>query len=59
MNKDKITVTAKEFHNSPAKPYREADKGNDVVINHDRYPDKVFVLTARERAKGEGNDKDS
>lgn len=37
------------MHNSPAQAYREADKGNTVVINHDRYPEKVFELTARER----------
>ena len=33
----------------PAKAYREADKGEVVTINHDRYPDKVFELTARDR----------
>ena len=37
------------MHNSPAKAYREASKGNVVVINHDRYPEKVFELTARDR----------
>lgn len=44
-----MNLTAKEMHNSPAQAYREADKGNTVVINHDRYPDKVFELTARDR----------
>lgn len=44
-----MNLTAKEMHNSPAQAYREADKGNTVVINHDRYPEKVFELTARER----------
>lgn len=45
-----MILTAKEMHNSPAQAYREADKGEKVVINHDRYPDKVFELTARERS---------
>lgn len=44
-----MNLTAKEMHNSPAQAYREADKGEIVVINHDRYPDKIFELTARER----------
>lgn len=44
-----MNLTAKDMHNSPAQAYREADKGNTVTINHDRYPDKVFELTARER----------
>jgi hypothetical protein len=44
-----MILTAKEMHNSPAQAYREADKGETVVINHDRYPDKVFELTARDR----------
>jgi len=44
-----MILTAKDMHNSPAQAYREADKGETVVINHDRYPDKVFELTARER----------
>lgn len=44
-----MNITAKDMHHSPAKAYREADKGEKVVINHDRYPDKVFELTARER----------
>lgn len=44
-----MNLTAKDMHNSPAQAYREADKGNTVTINHDRYPDKIFELTARER----------
>lgn len=44
-----MILTAKDMHNSPAQAYREADKGETVVINHDRYPDKVFELTARDR----------
>lgn len=44
-----MILTAKDMHNSPAQAYREADKGETVIINHDRYPDKVFELTARER----------
>lgn len=44
-----MILTAKDMHNSPAQAYREADKGETVIINHDRYPDKVFELTARDR----------
>ena len=43
------TFTAEEFSNKPQQIYREADKGNSVTINHSRYPDVVFELTARPR----------
>lgn len=45
-----MIITAKEMHHAPAKAYREAYKDGKVTINHDRYPDKVFELTARDRA---------
>jgi len=44
------TFTAKQFNKNPASVYRAADKGDVVRLNHDRYPDKIFELTARDRA---------
>lgn len=44
-----MKITAEKLAKKPAQAYREADKGNTVTINHDRYPDKIFELTARER----------
>jgi hypothetical protein len=44
-----MKTTADEFRKKPQEVYRAADKGDEVVINHDRYRDRVFVLTARER----------
>lgn len=44
-----MKISAKEMHLSPAKAYRSADLGEKVVINHDRYPDKIFELVARDR----------
>jgi len=49
------TFTAKEMHNSPRQVFREADKNGQAIINHDHYPDKIFVLTARDR-RNENND---
>jgi len=47
MKKDEeLKLTAKEMHHAPARAYRAADKGQKVTINHDRYPDRVFKLTA-------------
>lgn len=46
------TFTAKQLSNRPAEIFREADKEGSVKINHDRYPDVVFVLEARERGAG-------
>lgn len=31
--------------------YRAADKDGKVIINHARYPDVIFELSARERRK--------
>lgn len=53
-----MMLTAKEMHNSPAKAYREAYKEGRVTINHDRYPDKVFELIARERKPLQDKDED-
>ena len=49
------TFTAKQFNKNPASVYRAADKGDVVRLNHDRYPDKIFELTARDRAPLESN----
>lgn len=43
------TFTAEEFSNKPQQIYREADKGSVVTINHSRYPDVIFEITARPR----------
>ena len=44
-----MNVTADEFRKKPQDVYRSADKGENVIINHDRYKDKVFELKARDR----------
>jgi len=44
-----MKTTAKEFTSAPAEAFRRAEKGEIIVINHDRYPTVVFELTARER----------
>ena len=43
------TYTAEEFNKKPQEAYRQADKGEPVKINHNRYPDVIFELKARER----------
>lgn len=43
------TFNATELNKSAAKVFREAYKEGSVKINHDRYPDVVFVLEARAR----------
>ncbi len=54
-----MIITAKEMHHAPAKAYREAYKEGKVTINHDRYPDKVFELTARDRRSAEETENES
>lgn len=44
-----LKLTAEEFNKSPADAYRLSDKGYRVVINHDRYKDRIFELTCRDR----------
>lgn len=44
-----MKTTADQFNKKPQDVYRAADKGETVTINHDRYKDKVFELTARDR----------
>lgn len=51
-----MNITATEMQHSPAKAYREAEKGGTVTINHDRHPEVVFELTARERNNGKQKD---
>ncbi len=44
-----MKTTAAKFKKNPQKHYRAADLGETVTINHDRYPDKIFEMTARNR----------
>lgn len=44
-----MKVTAEAFRQKPQKVYKSASKGETVTINHDRYPEEVFELTARPR----------
>ena len=43
------TFKAEEFNKSPQRVYRAADIDGSVRINHERYPDVIFVLEARNR----------
>jgi len=43
------TFTAKEMHNAPGDVFREVDRHGTAQINHANYPDKIFVITGRER----------
>ena len=45
--------TAEKFNKQPALIYRCADNGEEVVIKHSRYPDKVFRLIAITREEWE------
>ncbi len=44
-----MKTTAANFKKNPQKHYRAADLGETVTINHDRYPDKIFEMIARDR----------
>lgn len=44
-----MRLTAKEFNKRPEQAFRAADKSEQVIINNDRYKDKIFELTARDR----------
>lgn len=46
------TFTAKELNKKPAQVFRAADQEGSVRINHDRYPDKVFIIEGRVRRTG-------
>ncbi len=41
--------TSTQLNKSPAQVFRAADQDGKVKINHDRYPDKVFIMEGRER----------
>ncbi len=45
--------TAEKFRGKPAIIYNCAEKGQEVIITHDRYSDVVFKLTAIDKAKWE------
>jgi hypothetical protein len=47
------TYSASDLSNRPAKIFSEVDKNGEALINHDRYPDKVFILKGRERREPE------
>lgn len=51
-----MKTTADEFRKKPHDVYRAADRGETVVINHDRYRDKVFELRSRDREPFKGID---
>lgn len=44
-----MRLSAQEFKHNRQAAYRAADKGELVEIMHDRYPDKIFELTARDK----------
>ncbi len=46
-----MKITAENFSKQPALAYRKAEKGEEVTINHNRYPGVVFILSARERGE--------
>lgn len=41
-----MKTPAEKFRQNPAPVYRAADKGESVVIEHNHYKDKLFLLTA-------------
>ena len=45
-----MKTTADKFRKKPHDVYAEAARGETITINHDRYRDCVFELTARSRA---------
>jgi hypothetical protein len=40
-----MKISAKQFAKSPLEAYRRADRGEEVIIEHARYPDVHFTLT--------------
>lgn len=53
------TFTATELNKSPLKIFRAVDQTGAVKINHDRYPDKLFILESRDRRCLTVEDKDA
>ena len=45
------TFSSTELNKSPAKIFRTVDLEGSVRINHDRYPDKIFILSAKKRGE--------
>lgn len=50
MSQDTLQLTATQFRDSPEQAYRAADRGQSVEIKNDRYKDRIFELTARNKA---------
>jgi len=46
------TFNATELNKNAAKIFRAVDQEGSVKINHDRYPDKVFIIEGRARRAG-------
>ncbi len=51
-----MKITAEEFSNRPQLAYHKAEKGEEVTINHNRYPDVVFILSVRDRGEAMRDD---
>lgn len=45
------TFNATDLNKEPAMIFRAVDKEGAVKINHDRYPDKIFILSAKVRGE--------
>lgn len=43
------TFSAYEFQRNPRAVYRAIDLGETVRINHNQYPDKIFIITSEPR----------
>ncbi len=43
------TFNATKLNKNAAKIFRAVDQEGSVKINHDRYPDKVFIIEGRAR----------
>jgi hypothetical protein len=46
------TFNATELNKNAAQVFRAVDTEGSVRINHDRYPDKVFIIEGRARRVG-------
>ena len=47
-----MKITAKQFAKSPLEAYRRADRGEEVIIEHARYPDIEFRLMTKPKNTG-------
>ncbi len=50
------TFSAESFNKSPGEVYREADRSGSAKINHAHYPDRMFILSSRERGTNSESD---